>query len=374
MKQDYEKALNEYFDEMFEETFENEEWELYLLFSLVYYMAWHFRWKWKSSYWFSSLFEEKRDVINPNWITPKWWTFRKTYTYLSIMFKKLDIKVDVDFSKEKIEDFINILNKWKKRKFNYYKTENPYVDRFINKEETSIFFEEPLFLYLEDEFYEWIEIKNNFNTDENIEKILDLIDEKIIDFVDWTLEKNYWVYSFNRQKEILLNKLATFQNLYWNMFRISEDNFWEKWNEKSFCYIYFFIFLFRSEHISISDIFSVDEIPLFDEEWGYLCENEKYSFTVHLKTKLIDLIQSWTNLKEVILDKIFDEEYKQITVKKKNWQPHLLEWKLEVLWDENKFIELKKKFPTSDINTKNYKWKTQKYQITEKLYLDNKDK
>jgi hypothetical protein len=47
-----------------------------------------------------------------------------------------------------------------------------------------VFFSEFLFFFLEDKFYDWVEIKNNFNTDENIEKILALIDVKISSFVN----------------------------------------------------------------------------------------------------------------------------------------------------------------------------------------------
>ncbi len=374
MNQEQEQQIKDFVYNMHEETFENEEWELYLLFSLVYYMAWYFRWKWKPNHWFLNIMKEKKDTINIHWITPKWWSYRKTHFYLFVLFKELNIKADVDSVKESLELFFNIWNKWEKKKFNYKNVDNDSVYRFLNKEETTIFFEEPLFLLLEDKFYEWIRIKNNFDTDENIEKIFTLIDEKIKDFVDWTLEKNYWVYSFNKQKEILLNKLATFQNLIWNMFKISEDNFWEKWNEKSFCYLYFFIFLFRNDYIYISDISSTDEIPLFDEKWDYLCENEKYSFGVYLKPKIISLIEWWIKLKEVILDKVFDDEYKEITIQKKNWKPYLLEWNLEFIGDENKFIELKKKFPYSKIEVDVHDEKINKYKLKEKIKLENNDK
>lgn len=368
------KQVEEYLNEIFEDTLENEEWELFLLFSLVYYMAWYFRWKDKENFWFNNIFWEKREVIGFNWITPKWWSYRKTHIHLFFIFQKLWIEVDVDFSKKTIEDFINLLNKQNKKEFKHYETKNDLVNKFINKEETKIFFKEPLFLFLEDKFYEWIEIKNDFNNDKNIKKIFELIDEKISDFVSGEIESKYWVYSFNKQKELLLNKLAQTQNIYWNMFRISEDNFWDKWNEKSFCYLYFFIFLFRNDYISISEIHSVDEIPLLDEEWNYIWENEKYSFMVYLQPKILDLIKWWIELKELILDKIFDEEYKQITIKKKNWELHLLEWDLEIIWDDTKFVELKKQYPFSKIETEIHNWKTSKFIIKEKIKLKKEDK
>jgi len=367
------KEVQEFLDDIFEDTFENEEWELYLLLSLLNYMVWYFRWKWKNTYWFWNFLNKENDLMVPNMLTPKWWSFRKTYIYLYFIFQKLDIEVETDFSLEDIEKFVNILNKWDKKEIKY-ETKNKTLDEFINKWNTTIFFKEPVFLFLEDKFYEWIEIKNNFNTDENIEKIVDLIDEKVADFINWDLSEKYWLYSFNKQKEILLNKLALVQNLYWNMFRINEEEFWDKWDNKSFSYLHFFAFLMRKEYITVSEIFSVEDTPIFDEKWDYLCENEKYSFTVLLKDKFITLLKWWVNLKETILDKIFDTDIKEISIKKKlNWELHLLEAKKEFIWDENKFVELRKKFPHSEINTKNYAWKTQKYEVIEKIKLENWD-
>jgi len=367
------EKIKEFIDDIFEDTFENEEWELYLLLAILNYMAWYFRWKWKNSYWMWSFLEKKSDLMVPNMLTPKWWSFRKTYIYLYSIFKKLEIEVETDFSLEDIEKYVNILNKWDKKNIKY-KTNNKGLDEFINKWNSKIFFKEPIFLFLEDKFYEWIEVKNNFDTDENIEKILKLIDEKIENFVSWELSKKYWLYSFNKQKEILLNKMAINQNILWNMFRVSEDSFWDEWNKNSFSYLHFFTFLLRQKYIKISELYSVDDTPIFDEKLDYLCENEKYSLMIYLDKSFIDLLRWWINLKETILDKIFDKEVKNILIKKKkNWELHLLEAKMDFIWDENKFVDLKQKFPNSEIKTQNYKWQTHKYEVIEKTKLDNSD-
>lgn len=365
------EKIQEYLDKAYEVTLENDEWELFLLFALAYYMAWYSRWPWDKKYGFLNMFWKKRDFITFNAITPKWWSFRKTHIHLFSLFKKLWIEVDVNFSKKDIEHFINILNEWEREVFNHYDTKNTLVDRFINKEETTVFFSEFLFFFLEDKFYDWVEIKNNFNTDENIEKILALIDAKISYFVNWDLEKKFWVYSFDKQKEILLMELAKIQNIFWNMFKISEDNFWKKWEEQKFCYLYFFIFLFRNDYISIQDISPIDDTPIFDEQWNYECENEKYSLWIYLEPKINTLIDEWGNLKEKVLDKIFDTEYKQITIKKKNWELHSLEGEINIYWDDTKFIDLKNKYPYSKIETEIHNWNTHKYKITEKIKLQN---
>lgn len=359
--------VDDYLKKIFVDNLENEEWELFLLFSLAYHMGWYFRWEWNEQFWFDAYLFDKNDVINFNWITPKWWGYRKTYIYLFSLFKELKITVDIDLNKESIEKFTNLLKDW------IYKTDNDLLDRLINKEETNIFFNELLFLFIEHDFYEFFEIKNDFDSNDNIKKIFNIIDDKIANFVNWDLTKKYWVYSFNKQKEVLLDKLSNTQSIHWNMFRISEDNFWDKWNEKSFCYLYFFIFLFRNKYITINEIYSVDEIPIFNEEWKYVSENEKYSFMVYLQPKIIDLINWWINLKELILDKIFNEEYKQITIKKKKWAPYMLESDLSILWDDKRFVELKKLYPYSEIKVDIHNEKINNYKIKERIKLNKID-
>lgn len=367
------KEVSKFLDNILEESFENEEWELYLLLSLLNYMVWYFKGKWERTYWFWSFLEEKKEVMIPNMLTPKWWSFQKTYIHLYFIFKELEIEAETNFSIEDIESYIWVINKWDKKELKY-ETKNKDLDEFINKWNTKIFFKEPIFLFVKPEFYEWIEIKNNFNTEENIEKILQLVDEKVANFVSWKLSEKYWLYNFNKQKELLLNKMSINQNIFWNMFRVSEESFWEVWNKNSFAYLHFFAFLLRENYIKISELYSVDDTPIFGDAWDYLCENEKYSLMIYLEDSFIDLLKWWTNLKETILDKVFDTEVKNILIKKKkNWDLNLIEAKREFIWDEAKFVELRKKYPNSDINTKNYKWKTQKYEITEKIKFENDD-
>lgn len=372
-KEEIEK-INAFLNKTFEDTFENEEWELYLLLSLLNYMVWYFRWKWEKTYWFWNFLEKKSDVMVPNMLTPKWWSFQKTYIYLHSLFKKLEIEVETDFSLKIMEAYSTLLNKWKDNKITY-ETQNHYLDEFINKWNSKIFFKEPVYLFLEDKFYEWIEIKNNFNTDENVEKILKIIDEKVEEFVSGELSKKYWLDSFDKQKEILLDKMAINQNILWNMFKISEENFWDEWDKTNFAYLHFFAFLLRKEYIKISELYSVEDTPIFDNKWNYLCENEKYSLMVYLNSSFVELLKWWIGVKEKILERIFDKDVKSILIKKKNnWELHWLEAKRSFVGDNNKLIELVKQYPNSDINTKNYKWKTQKYEITEKIKFDNEKK
>ena len=103
---------------------------------------------------------------------------------------------------------------------------------------------------------------------------------------------------------------------------------------------------------------------------GYFELGEYVKWLNIVYDKLFEMDKSVIN--EV--SRLFDEAYKEIRIRKKNWEPHLLEWSLEFEWNENKFVELRKKYPNSEINTKNYKGKTQKYEIREKLRLDNSSK
>jgi len=72
---------------------------------------------------------------------------------------------------------------------------------------------------------------------------------------------------------------------------------------------------------------------------------------------------------ELICKQYFDAEYKAIKIvkDKKYWVK--LESELEYLWDDIKFVELKNKFPHSKIEADNYKWRINKYRLTEKKIL-----
>lgn len=72
---------------------------------------------------------------------------------------------------------------------------------------------------------------------------------------------------------------------------------------------------------------------------------------------------------KTILEKYYDNEYNQLTIKKKKWEAYMLEWSLEFFWDDEKFVTLKRKYPHSKIEANIYDWNINKYNLTEKIKL-----
>ena len=178
----------------------------------------------------------------------------------------------------------------------------------------------------------------------------------ITDFFESVYYSYYELWNHNKDKRVIMNTLSYLYNVLWDTFEIDQNIL----NKKQ--QIFFDKFLTSYFYIWFLDIESVtfkDNNPVFK---------------IKILPKLWDILEEIENTRALILDKLFDEAYKEIRIRKKNWEPHLLEGSLEFEWDENKFVELRKKYPNSEINTKNYKGKTQKYEIREKLWLDNSSK
>ena len=72
---------------------------------------------------------------------------------------------------------------------------------------------------------------------------------------------------------------------------------------------------------------------------------------------------------KTILEKYYDNEYNQLTIKKKKWEAYMLEWSLEFFWDDEKFVTLKRKYLHSKVEANIYDWNINKYNLTEKIKL-----
>lgn len=184
------------------------------------------------------------------------------------------------------------------------------------------------------------------------------------EFYEWYItdlcESSYYFYyerkEHKNEKRAIMNTLSYLYNIIWDTFEIDES------------------IMSKKQKISFDEfILSYFYIWFIDIEWVTF-KNNKPVFKIKILPKLWDVLEEIENTRSLILDKLFDEAYKEIRIRKKNWELHLLEGSLEFEWDENKFVELRKKYPNSEINTKNYKGKTQKYEIREKLRLDNSAK
>lgn len=260
-------------------------------------------------------------------------------------------------------EFFDLVN-WNKRdKLNYFYERFCYSlgifsfawDSELEKENIQEFFDNNKHLQLSDQELEkvYITLRKDIGIDVFWEE-----------FYEWYItdlcESSYYFYyerkEHKNEKRVIMNTLSYLYNIIWDIFEVDGA------------------IMSKKKKISFDEfIISYFYIWFIDIEWVTF-KNNNPVFKIKILPKLWDVLEEIENTRWLILDKLFDEAYKEIKIRKKNWEPHLLEGSLEFEWDENKFVELRKKYPNSEINTKNYKGKTQKYEIREKLRLDNSAK
>lgn len=347
----------EVYDYFFQDTLEDIEGSAYVYLRLLHYMYWYIKkWRLSVTFWFRM---EKQDVMTFNNLTPKWWSFTKTYLFLFYLFNQLKIQDDVEvifhkksylqFNHKENLDFIELLeNELSKNKGKWF---------FSNFSNTEAW----------DGILEFIEIKNSFDTDENIKIIHWLLGELIDDFQNGDIPKNFNLLSIEKQRSTAINKISDYYNLVWDFFTIKESIF----GKEKISTLFVVILLWNLWYIHIRDFHSLDDEPVFDEKGKYLHEKENLNFDIQVTTKAKELFEWLFEIKNIILNKIFDEEYKKISILRKGWKFHMIEWEKEINGDEALFVELQKKYPHSDIKAKNYKGKATKYEVKEKIKLNN---
>lgn len=277
----------------------------------------------------------------------------------------LQIRWQVNLS-NKIDNFLEFFNlvDWsKKDKLNYfYANFYNYLEFFelawngeLEKQDIKQFFENNKYLQINKEELEqvYITINKNFSIDDFWELFYEWY---ITDFFESVYYSYYELWNHDKEKRVIMNTLSYLYNVLWDTFEIDQN------------------ILNKKQQISFDKFLtSYFYIWFIDIEWVTFKDNNPV-FKIKVLPKLWEVLEEIENTRSLILDKLFDEAYKEIRIRKKNWEPHLLEGSLEFEWDENKFVELRKKYPNSEINTKNYKGKTQKYEIREKFRLDNSGK
>lgn len=348
--------LDDIIDYFFDWSLQDDEWELHIALVLLSYMTGYIR-KWRKSRWIW-IGLEKEELMIFNRLIPKWWGIQKTYIYLFIFFWNENIKPKVVFHKD-------IFLKYNKLSSDYDIT-NEYFDKFYNKGEVDQIFQNPYFFQLWPDILEFIEIENNFDTDENIEKIQSIVDSHIDDFVKGEISKRHKLLPYEQQRNKLFNKFSDYYSLIWNSFRIKESQLNQY---KDISILYTMALLWKLDYIHIYDFHTLDDMPEFDEKGRYKNEKEDPNFHIYITEKARVLFEWLFEVKNLLLDKIFDEEYKKISIIRKWKDLHMLEWEKEVLGDEARFVELQKKYPHSEIKAKNYKGKVAKYEISEKIKL-----
>jgi len=248
--------------------------------------------------------------------------------------------------------------------YHHYKTywldffELKWNEKIYNKYNIKDFFEKDIYLTLDNKDLENLYIWQNIDI-----PIDGFIEHFYKNYINDLFESVYYTYYENElmdcqykyDKKIIINTLSYLYSLNWTKFEVREEMFnkKQKINFDKFLISYYYVWFI--------------EIIWFPSK-----ENNK-SIKIRILPKLSKILDELEEKRELIMDKIFDEKYKELKIKKKNWELHLLEWKLEFMWYENKYKELKNKYPNSKITWDNYKWKTTKYEVIEKIKFDNSD-
>lgn len=160
---------------------------------------------------------------------------------------------------------------------------------------------------------------------------------------------------YKKEQATITNTLSNLYCLYWNTFKLD------------------FSLLKNKDIHLIECLMSFYYLWLLDID-GFQSSKSEVYFNIVISEELELSLSKFNKDINLIWERLLNEAYKKLEIKKKNWELHLLEWSLEIIWDENKFVDLRNKYPNSDINTKNYKWKTQKYEIKEKIKFNNENK
>ncbi len=334
---------------------DEDEWKLYIQLMLLKYMRGYIR-KWEKTIWLWWL-DKKIELIPFMRLVPKWWTCQRTHTYLIDLFRFFGDDINIIFHKTELQKH----NKWET-----YDYENPLFDRFYNQNETSIFFQDYYFSLMESEIFEFIEISNDFDREENIDTLFKFIGLRFEGFISEVLSKQYNLISHEAQRNIVLNKIVDFHNLVWWIFRIQEKHF----HNQDISLIYVMMLLWKLGYICIVDLYCASDESEFNDQWKYIWEKQGYQFDILITEKAYSLFEWLFEIKNLVINAIFDEEYKAITILKKDWKPYMFEWKREILWDDERFIDVVNKYPHSKIETDPYKWKINKYTVTEKIRLN----
>ncbi|NVP18017.1 hypothetical protein HUU51_04840 [Candidatus Gracilibacteria bacterium] len=287
----------------------------------------------------------------------------KYYILTFLNYLQIRGQVNINNKIDNFLEFFNLVDWAKKDKLNYfYANFYNYLEFFelagnleLEKQDIQEFFTNNEYLKYREEELEKVYI--TIKKDISVEDFWEVFYEGYItDFFESVYYSYYESKEHDKEKRVIMNTLSYLYNVLGDTFEIDESilNKKQKITFDKFITSYFYIGFLDIEGVTFKD-----NSPLFK---------------IKVLPKLGEVLEEIENTRSLILDKLFDEAYKEIRIRKKNGEPHLLEGSLEFEGDENKFVELRKKYPNSEINTKNYKGKTQKYEIREKLWLDNSSK
>lgn len=267
-------------------------------------------------------------------VTPNRWTFRDTLVSLAFFFS----------ANTSIYDIVTI-GRWRNR------DERESEPLEIS---TYDFFENEVYLsYPENNIKDLVFI---------IQRPLDT--KAVQDIRDELSYMNYWGYhEFWSFKKTSYAIDSIFESLYRANGREFDITRNEIMLHKGIEYIDMLSLLFFAGLIKITSIGLTDR----RERDGWVID---YSFWVFLTNTFTQILDNNIEQKDLLIESAFNKDYKKLTLLKKNGKPHMLERDIEEMSDATRFVELQQKYPNSEIKVKNYKGKVMKYEIKEKIKMD----
>ena len=228
-------------------------------------------------------------------------------------------------------------------------------------------------------------------TPPKIERLQVLIDELIHLFIEQDGDMKD-LMPYKKQRNIVFQKiLDAYEITAIDTFFLQEKTF-DKF--RGFSLTYSLAILWRLGYLEILDIQAVTEewlqnIPArYSKEQGIILDideaeiprlrelyqnsrNTNYIFQIRLTEKFKEVLKGFWEVRDIILDKIFDEEYKKISLTRKWWAFYMIEGEKEIEVGMIKFVDLQKQYPYGEITAVNHAGKSQKYMVKEKIKLDN---
>lgn len=222
------------------------------------------------------------------------------------------------------------------------------------------FFEKEVYLRLEEKDLENIFIipTKNLSIKDFWEYFYKWYMESFFESVYYTYYDNELIdYGYKNDKKIIINTLSYLYSVLWDEFEINQKMFNKK---QEISFIDFIISYTYIWFIEITEIWLVFE--------------ENITYWIKILPDFKKILDEIEEKRTLILDKIFDEKYNEIKIKKQNWEVNFLEWEINIYWDDTKFIELKKQYKFAKIETEIHNHNINKFTITEKIKLkkDNK--
>lgn len=217
-------------------------------------------------------------------------------------------------------------------------------------------------------FDEWIYLTLN---DDDLNKVTITLDDSVTKKAFWDLcysvvlgsmlESTYYLYyeskGYKNEKKQIINTFSYLYSIYGDEFEINERMFNKKGR------VSFLEMVISYYYLGFIEITSC----------GLWWDGEILQvYWLRILPRLREVLDEVEHQREILLDRVFDEKYTEIKIKKKKWGSLFVESQTEYSSEEIKFVELQKKYPHSDISAKNYNGKVQKYIVKEKKKLNSK--